>query len=86
MYFNCSHPSCKKLNVDAVNTMSAKKLHRFEWAEENNIGNLPKEYNYLVGYYNTGNPIGLHFTDGSPMHKEYVEDPYSEHWYEFSPV
>jgi len=84
MYFNCSHPSCKKLNVDAVNTLTAKELHRFEWADENSIGRLPTEYNYLVGYYNTGTPIGLHYTDGSPMHKQYVNDPYAENWYEFA--
>ena len=85
MYFNCAHPSCKKLTVDAVNTLSPADLHRFEWVTSPfSIGEIPKEFNYLVGYYDTGTPIGLHFTDGSPMHKDYVQDPYAEDWYEFA--
>lgn len=80
MFFNCGHPDIKNLTLDNVNNKSAKWLHRMEYCDDNNIGELPIEYNYLVDYYNTGNYKALHFTDGGPWHEKYRNVMYGDLW------
>ena len=84
MVFNCAHPDCKKLSLEAVNKNSPKYLHRMEWANDKNIGSIPIDYNYLVGYYDSiENPKALHYTDGGPWHKDYQNCRYSEKWLDY---
>jgi len=68
MLFNCSHPSIKNLNLDNINKKSARWLHRFEWCNESEIGEIDKSYNYLVNYYNDNKFKALHYTDGGPWY------------------
>ena len=82
--FNCEHEDCKSLTIDHVNTETAKYLHRFEWTSDENIGNIPIDYNYLVGYYNhVKSPEAYHFTDGGPWHRDYADCEHSEVWLEY---
>ena len=60
MLFNCSHPDVKKLTLDNVNNKTPKWLHRMKYCDDDNIGSLPIDYNYLVNYYNTNNFKALH--------------------------
>jgi len=78
--FNNSHPSTKKLTLDNVNQKSPKWLHRFEWVNDHEIIEIPKEYNYLVGYYQTNEFKALHFTDGGPWHPGYEKIKYGDLW------
>ena len=83
MLFNCSHPDIKKLNIKNVNEQSPKWLHRMEYCDDCNIGEIPKEYNYLVNYYNDTNIKdikALHFTDGGPWHDNYRNVIYGDLW------
>lgn len=83
MLFNCEHQFCRRLNPDSVNALPASSLHRMIWAT-NCIGELPVEYNYLVGYYdNDIHPKALHFTDGTPMYESYRNEPFAEKYLEF---
>ena len=83
MLFNCEHQFCKRLTPDSVNHLEASALHRMYWAA-NAIGELPVEYNYLVGYYeNDIVPKALHFTDGTPMYESYRDEPFAEKYFEF---
>jgi lipopolysaccharide biosynthesis glycosyltransferase len=67
MIFNCNHPSTKQLTIKTVNEQSPAWLHRMSWANDHEIGDIPKTYNYLVGYYHdTTKPKVLHYTDGGP--------------------
>jgi lipopolysaccharide biosynthesis glycosyltransferase len=67
MVFNCSHISTQKLTLKTVNEYSPAWLHRMSWALDQEIGEIPKTYNYLVGYYHdTPEPKVLHYTDGGP--------------------
>jgi len=80
MLFNNS--KCRNLTPETVNNQQPSYLHRMEWAD--NIGSLPIEYNWLVGYYketNTFKPKALHYTDGGPWHKEYEQCEYSDLWF-----
>lgn len=81
MLFNNS--KCKMLNPNIVNQESPSYLHRMQWIIDENIGSLPIEYNWLVGYYKeteTFKPKALHFTDGGPWHNNYENCEYSDLW------
>lgn len=78
--WNCSHPSNKKVNIKFVNESSPQELHRFSWLLDDEIGDLPFEWNWLVGWYKDGTPKALHYTEGGPWFKGYEYCDYSEHW------
>ena len=81
--FNNSHPSTQKLTLDTINTQNPAWLHRFQWANDNEIIEIPKDYNYLVDYYNDGNIKALHYTDGGPWHPGYENVSYGDLWLEY---
>lgn len=82
--FNCSHSQVKNLTLENVNTQSPKWLHRFEWCEDEYIGELPHTYNYLVGVYDDEKkPKVIHYTDGGPWHYLYQETEFAENWCEY---
>lgn len=82
--YNCDHPDIKKLNINSVANESPKWLHRFECTDDNNIKELPKTYNYLLGYYNDiEEPSAVHLTDGGPWHNSWYNNiiPTSSKYY-----
>src|SRR5690606_26662409 len=80
--FNCGHESVKKLTPELVNKESGAYLHRFEWLQDENIGELPIEWNYLVGEYPYVENIAsaYHYTLGGPWFKGYENCDYSDLW------
>lgn len=78
MLFNNS--KCINLTTDVVNTSEPSYLHQFKWLNDDDIGEIDKEWNYLVGYYNDRKPKALHFTDGGPWHEGYENCQYNELW------
>ena len=81
MLFNCGHDHCKRLSPEYVNTADAMALHRFFWTHEDFIGELPVEWNHLVGEYEK-NPLAknAHFTLGGPWFYEYADAEFSDEW------
>jgi lipopolysaccharide biosynthesis glycosyltransferase len=80
MLFNCAHPDCKNLSLDAVNNQSPKYLHRMEWTADENIGSLPLLFNWLEGEYQSNViPQAVHFTNGGPWYKNWNGD-YNDLW------
>lgn len=83
MLFNCSHPSCKALTPDVINTQTGKFLHRFEWTDDSSIGTIPIQWNWLVDWYtepDDGTPHALHYTEGGPWFDEYKDCEYADVW------
>lgn len=79
--WNLTHPSnVRGLTLDMVNTLPGRDLHRFCWLADNEIGELPPEWNYLVGIDElTIRPKLLHFTLGPPtMGRD--DPPWSDIW------
>lgn len=83
--FNCDHPSNKKLTLEIVNTLPGRDLHRFCWLEDEEIGELGPEWNYLVVKpgdetkpYVTPNVV--HFTLGVPDMPGYEASEYADDW------
>ncbi len=81
MLFNCGHDHCKRLTPNYVNTAEPMALHRFYWTHEDCIGELPVEWNHLVGEYEP-NPAArnIHWTVGGPWFNEYYEVEWSNEW------
>ena len=80
MVFNGHRQPVKDLQYGIVNTADAMYLHQFGWAKQ--VGELPPEWNHLVGEY-TPNPDAklVHFTLGGPWFSGYAHCEYSTEWY-----
>jgi hypothetical protein len=56
-------------------------LHAFYWLADSEIGELPQEWNWLVGVQpKPENPKIAHFTLGGPYFAEYRDCDYSDEW------
>lgn len=81
MIFNCSHPKNRALNVNMVNTLPGRDLHRFCWLDDDDIGELDPSWNYLVGHTSSEVvPNNVHFTDGGPWFESFQNVPYADEW------
>ena len=80
MLFN--NARCAALSADYVNTAAGLDLQRFVWLEDSLIGDLPLEWNWLVGEYKY-NPAAkiAHFTIGGPYFDEYRNCDYAGEWF-----
>ena len=74
--WNCAHPSNRKITLDLVNhpDTTGKFLHRFSWLNDDEIGSISHEWNWLVDWYHEpqdGKPKAIHYTEGGPWFKDY---------------
>lgn len=74
MLFDCDHPDVQRLTPRAASEETAGWLLELAWASS--VGELPIEYNCLVGYegYDMSAAKALHFTDGTPFEIETVNN------------
>ena len=81
MLMNCK--KCSTLTPDYVNRASGLELHQFKWLEsEELIGELPLEWNWLVGEYEHKEDVkNVHYTEGGPWFTDYRECDYSKDWF-----
>lgn len=89
MLINCDHPAHKRLTLEDVNTRPGRDLHRFFWLKEEEIGQLPPEYNYLEG--ETELPPGVepkvvHYTRGIPDMAGYENVEFADEWNALKPI
>ena len=86
MLFNCASDDCRKLTVDKVNRESGAYLHQFKWIEDDDkIGEVPLEWNWLVGEYDKDSldghtPAVLHYTLGCPFMEGYENCDFAEEY------
>ena len=79
--WNCAHPKHKILTPDFIANQPGKYLHRFSWLEDSEIGELPKEWNWLVTEYPNNEQANiLHYTLGTPCFKDYRNTEMSDIW------
>ena len=81
MLMNCK--KCTTLTPDYVNKASGLELHQFKWLEsEDLIGDLPLEWNWLVGEYEHKEDVkNIHYTEGGPWFEDYKKCDYAEDWF-----
>ena len=82
MVFNNFAQACRRLTPEVVNTASGKYLHQFEWSSDERIGELPAEWNHLVGEY-APNPDAkiVHYTLGTPCFAGYEDQEFAIEWF-----
>lgn len=81
--WNCAHPKHKALTPDFVMKQTGAFLHRFTWLEDADIGDLPKEWNWLTTEYPDNYDAKLlHFTLGTPCFKDYVSCEMADTWHD----
>ncbi len=83
MIFNCDHEANKALTLDLINTLPGRDLHRLCWLNDDEIGELSPEWNFLVGHTDPAiEPKVVHFTEGSPDMPGYEHTPFADEWRE----
>ncbi|MFZ9470643.1 MAG: glycosyltransferase [Rickettsiales bacterium] len=81
--WNCSHPKHKILTPDIIAKQSGKYLHRFSWLDDDEIGILPIEWNWLAIEYPENMQAKLiHYTLGTPCFRDYANSDMSDIWHE----
>jgi len=79
--FNCDHEANAALTLEMVNTLPGRDLHRLCWLDDDLIGALSPEWNYLVGISEAmDNPKCIHFTEGVPDMAGYENTPFADDW------
>lgn len=73
MLFNCA--KCQALTPEYIEGGSPQSL---EWAGD--VGELPREWNHLVGYDKPKAAKLVHFTQGLPCFPETQNDEYAKEW------
>lgn len=81
MLFNCNHPANAALDVNLINSVPGRDLHRFCWLQDDEIGALPADWNHLVGV-DAPNPNAkiVHHTLGTPSMPGYENSEYADEW------
>lgn len=79
--WNCDHEAHRRLTLDGVNGCRGLDLHQFWWLRDDEIGDLPAEWNWLVGVRPMpADPKLAHFTLGGPWLPNWQAKPHDEIW------
>lgn len=83
--FNCDHPANRRLSLQDVNERPGRELHAFYWLHDEEIGDLPLEWNWLVNVEPIPDqPKIAHFTEGGPWLPYWRGANHDELWFEAS--
>jgi hypothetical protein len=79
MVFN--NARCRTLTPAYVNTVAGLELHRFGWTDDASIGEIPLDWNWLVGEYaRSASAKIVHYTLGGPYFDDYRDCDYAAEW------
>lgn len=80
--WNCSNHPNRKLTPEYIQKSTGKHLHRFEWIDDDRIGELPKEWNWLPDEYGANPDAKLvHYTLGTPSFYDFATTPMGDEWH-----
>ena len=80
--WNCGHPKNKTMTPEFIQEASGAQLHRFTWLNDDDIGELPKEWNWLPDEYGANpNAKLLHYTLGTPCFHDFALTPMADEWH-----
>jgi hypothetical protein len=82
MVFNLEHPAVQALTRELVNSAHPSFLHRFLWADDEEIGSLDKGWNYLEGWYapQYEKLRAVHYTRGGPWFEHMRNCGFADEW------
>lgn len=80
--WNCGHPDNRVMTPEFIENATGAQLHRFTWLADEQIGELPKVWNWLPDELGE-NPDAklLHWTLGTPSFHEYADAPMAGEWH-----
>lgn len=65
--WNVDHPANRRLNLMTLNQWPGRDLHAFKWLADDEIGDLPREANWIVGMQpKPMRPMIAHYSLGTP--------------------
>jgi lipopolysaccharide biosynthesis glycosyltransferase len=80
--WNCTNWPNRVLTPEFVAQTPGSYLHRFSWLQDDRIGELPPEWNWLPDEYGENLDAKLlHYTLGTPCFEEFANTPQSQDWY-----
>ena len=80
--WDCNHIKNKIMTPGKIQNSSGAELHRFTWLKDNEIGELPVEWNWLPDEFGVNNDAKLlHYTLGTPCFHEFATTPMGEEWH-----
>lgn len=79
-------PHCSvALDVKDVNTKHRDYLTMLEWADDDKIGELPEEWNWLDGWSDGAiDPKNVHHTRGTPDMPDWADVAYADEWWKWA--
>lgn len=80
--WNCEHPANKELTLEKLNTWPGRDLHAFKWLKDDEIGELPRKWNQLIGVHPIEVGGIVHFTNGGKWIKDWKGGPDDGIWLE----
>ncbi len=84
MLFNLAHPALHNLTIAKINSWAGRNLHGFDWLDDQFLGELPAEWNHLVGVNPPREDARLvHFTLGVPSMVGYQDCEHSKEWWQY---
>lgn len=80
--WNCGSATNKIITKQFVENSTGEELHRFSWINDDKIGELPMEWNWLDLEYEP-NPDAkiIHYTLGIPAFHEYATGGMADEWH-----
>ena len=80
--WNCQHQDNLVLTPSMIQNSDGSYLHRFSWLNDNKIGELPIEWNWLPDEYgpNTNAKL-LHYTLGTPCFENFANSTQASEWH-----
>jgi lipopolysaccharide biosynthesis glycosyltransferase len=80
--WNCESTANKQLTPEFVQQSTGAELHRFTWIRDEQIGDLPAEWNWLPDEYGPNiNADLLHYTLGAPCFHDFATTPMADEWH-----
>ena len=80
--WNCAHPKNRILTPKFIQEQPGSYLHRFTWLSDEQIGELPAEWNWLAAEYDE-NPRAklVHYTLGTPCFRDFKATSMAQQWH-----
>ena len=80
--WNCAHEKNKILTPEFIEQATGAQLHRFTWLDDQDIGTLPMEWNWLPDEYGANLDAKLlHYTLGTPCFHDFATTPQGDEWH-----
>jgi lipopolysaccharide biosynthesis glycosyltransferase len=80
--WNCEHPDNKQVTPEFVAAKDGAFLHRFKWLDDEKIGDIPKDWNWLaIEYPSRDDAKIIHYTLGTPCFRDYRNTDMADRWH-----